>query len=96
MAGACSGCPSERRPLLGPCRWGEPDLLLPDLVAAGVLAPDGQTCLPPEDEDHRTGHRRSPGVVERRFGLSPSPAFLRDARLPAYAVRATPRMTFEV
>jgi hypothetical protein len=77
-------------------RWGqEPDLLLPDLVAAGVLAPDGKTYLPPEDEDYKTGYRRSLGVVERRFGLSLSPAHLRDARLPAYAVRGTPRMTFD-
>jgi hypothetical protein len=75
-------------------RWGEePDLLLPDLVAAGVLSPDGKTYLPPEDEDYRTGYRRSLGVVERRFGLSLSPAFLEDARLPAYAVRGAPRMT---
>ncbi|MFF1439024.1 hypothetical protein [Streptomyces sp. NPDC058295] len=49
--------------------------------------------MPPEDEDWRTGSRRSLGVVERRFGLSLSPAFLQDARLPAYAVRGTPRMT---
>jgi hypothetical protein len=77
-------------------RWGqEPDLLLPDLVAAGVLAPDGKTYLPPEDEDYKTGYRRTLGVVERRFGLSLSPAHLRDARLPAYAVRGTPRMTLD-
>ncbi|MEU5637259.1 DUF6461 domain-containing protein [Streptomyces rishiriensis] len=75
-------------------RWGEdPDLLLPDLAAAGVLSADGRTYLPPEDEHYRTGYRRSLGVVERRFGLSLSPAFLRDARLPAYAVRGAPRMT---
>ncbi|WP_030679950.1 DUF6461 domain-containing protein [Streptomyces cellulosae] len=75
-------------------RWGrEPDLLLPDLAAAGVLAPDGRTCLPPEDEDYKTGYRRSLGVVEQRFGLSLSPAFLEDARLPACAVRGAPRMT---
>ncbi|GGR11246.1 DUF6461 domain-containing protein [Streptomyces aurantiogriseus] len=77
-------------------RWGqEPDLLLPDLVAAGVLSPDGKTYLPPEDEDYQTGYRRSLGVLERRFGLSLSPAYLRDARLPAYAVRGTPRMTLD-
>lgn len=78
-------------------RWGEePDLFLPDLVAAGVLSPDGATYLPPEDEDYRVGLRRSLGVVERRFGLSLSPAVLRDARLPAYAVRGTPRMTLDL
>ncbi|MEW2046718.1 DUF6461 domain-containing protein [Streptomyces sp. NBC_00377] len=75
-------------------RWGaEPDLLLPDLIAAGVLSPDGSTYVPPEDEDWRAGRRRSLGVVERRFGLSLSPAFLDGVRLPAYAVRGTPRMT---
>ncbi|GAB7106377.1 hypothetical protein JCM4814A_46910 [Streptomyces phaeofaciens JCM 4814] len=78
-------------------RWGEePDLFLPDLVAAGVLSPDGRTYLPPEDEDYKVGLRRSLGVVERRFGLSLSPAVLGDARLPAYAVRGTPRMTLDV
>ncbi|MBO7937389.1 hypothetical protein JTP77_015885 [Streptomyces sp. S9] len=74
-------------------RGAEPDLLLPELAAAGVLSRDGRTYLPAEDEDHRTGYRRSLGVVERRFGLSLAPAFLGDARLPAYAVRGTPRMT---
>ncbi|GKQ34978.1 DUF6461 domain-containing protein [Streptomyces sp. A012304] len=75
-------------------RWGqEPDLLLPDLVAAGVLTPDGKTYLPPEDGDYKTAYRRTLGAVERRFGLSLSPAVLDDARLPAYAVRGTPRMT---
>ncbi|MEU2285321.1 DUF6461 domain-containing protein [Streptomyces sp. NPDC013178] len=77
-------------------RWGqEPDLLLPDLVAAGILDRDGKTYLPPEDEDYKTGYRRTLGVVERRFGLSLSPAYLQDARLPAYAVRGTPRMTLD-
>ncbi|MEU1511678.1 DUF6461 domain-containing protein [Streptomyces sp. NPDC005811] len=74
-------------------RWGqEPDLLLPDLVAAGLLSADGKTYLPPEDEHYKTRYRRSLGVVERRFGLSLCPAFLRDARLPAYAVRGEPDM----
>ncbi|MFD9318605.1 hypothetical protein ACFWDQ_13040 [Streptomyces sp. NPDC060053] len=68
------------------------DLLLPELAVVGVLSADGSTYVPPEDEDRRTGSRRSPGVVERRFGLSLSPVFLADARLPAYAVRGTPRM----
>ncbi|MFH9861586.1 DUF6461 domain-containing protein [Streptomyces sp. NPDC017202] len=77
-------------------RWGrEPDLLLPDLVAAGVLSSDGKTYLPSEDEDYRTGYRRGLGVVERRFGLSLPREYLEDARLPAYAVRGTPRMTLD-
>lgn len=75
-------------------RWGaNPDLFVPELVAAGVLSPDGGALVPSPDEPWRTGCRRSPGVVERRFGLSLSPAVLRDARLPAYAVRGAPRMT---
>ncbi|MFI9102874.1 DUF6461 domain-containing protein [Streptomyces fildesensis] len=74
-------------------RWGEePDLLLADLVAAQVLDPDGATLLHPEDEPYTDTYRRTLGVVERRFGLSLSPAYLREARLPAYAVRGTPDM----
>ncbi|WP_367319011.1 DUF6461 domain-containing protein [Streptomyces sp. HUAS ZL42] len=83
------GLAEERR------RWGEePDVLLPDLVAGNVLAADGDTQLAAEDEHFRVVYRRTLGVVERRFGLSLSPACLDDARLPAYAVRGTPRMTF--
>lgn len=74
-------------------RWGaEPDLLLPELVAAGVLAPDGETHCAPEDEHYKITYRRSLAVVEAHFGLSLSPAYLNEARLPAYAVRGTPRM----
>ncbi|WP_199848029.1 hypothetical protein [Streptomyces dysideae] len=77
-------------------RWGqEPDLLLPELATAGILTPDGTAQLAPEDEDFRTGYRRTLGVVARRFGLSLDPAYLDGARLPAYAVRGTPRMSFE-
>ncbi|MFI1398561.1 DUF6461 domain-containing protein [Streptomyces sp. NPDC020681] len=74
-------------------RWGrEPDLLLADLVAAQVLDPDGVTLLASEEENFRDTYRRTLGVVERRFGLSLSPAYLQEARLPAYAVRGTPDM----
>ncbi|MBT2488054.1 hypothetical protein J7E96_05805 [Streptomyces sp. ISL-96] len=74
-------------------RWGEePDLLVPDLVAGQVLGPDGETLLAPEDEHYLATYRRTLGVVERRFGLSLSPAYLQEARLPAYAVRGTPDM----
>jgi hypothetical protein len=74
-------------------RYGEePDLLLPDLVAGQVLDPDGVTLLAAEDEPFRDIYRRTLGVVERRLGLSLSPACLKEARLPAYAVRGTPDM----
>ncbi|MDT0543575.1 MULTISPECIES: DUF6461 domain-containing protein [Streptomyces] len=84
-------------------RWGEePDLLLPDLVAAGILRPDGKThCAPEEDEeededeDYAALRGRTLAVVEKRFGLSLPPVFLTEARLPAYAVRGTPDMTTE-
>ncbi|MEU7022520.1 DUF6461 domain-containing protein [Streptomyces sp. NPDC046203] len=75
-------------------RWGEePDLLLPDLVAGGVLRPDGAMSAAQEaDGLGEAAARRTLGVVERRFGLSLSPSVLRDACLPAYAVRGTPDM----
>ncbi|MFE2971631.1 hypothetical protein ACFXKC_50250 [Streptomyces sp. NPDC059340] len=72
-------------------RWGrEPDLLLPDLVAGHVLQPDGTTLVAHEREHYTDTYRRTLGVIEQRFGLSLSPAYLREARLPAYAVRGTP------
>lgn len=76
-------------------RWGrEPDLLLPDLVAAQVLRPDGTTRRAAEGEHYRTAYRRTLGVIEKRFGLSLPPVCLNEARLPAYAVRGTPQMCF--
>ncbi|MGW1728626.1 DUF6461 domain-containing protein [Streptomyces sp. NPDC002306] len=74
-------------------RWGqEPDLLLPDLVAAHVLQPDATAVPAYEREHYRDTYRRTLGVIERRFGLSLPPAYLKEARLPAYAVRGTPDM----
>ncbi|GAA0612596.1 DUF6461 domain-containing protein [Streptomyces crystallinus] len=74
-------------------RWGaEPDLLLAELVAAGVLAPDGYTRCAPEDEHYKITYRRTLAVVEAHFSLSLSPTCLNEAHLPAYAVRGTPRM----
>ncbi|MFE6184014.1 DUF6461 domain-containing protein [Streptomyces sp. NPDC056465] len=74
-------------------RWGrEPDLLLPDLVSGHVLQPDGKTLIAPETEHYTDAYRRTLGVIEQRFGLSLSPAYLNEARLPAYAVRGTPDM----
>ncbi|MGW2870356.1 DUF6461 domain-containing protein [Kitasatospora sp. NPDC001225] len=74
-------------------RWGqEPDLLVPDLVAAGVLEADGVTSCDPGREPDGAARRRTLGAVERRFGLSlPRDAF-GGLRLPAYAVRGTPGM----
>ncbi|QNP74548.1 hypothetical protein IAG44_37245 [Streptomyces roseirectus] len=51
------------------------------MTAAGILTPDGDTFLPADDEA-----TRSLAVLERRFGLSLSPAVLRDARLPAHTL----------
>ncbi|MFJ8624816.1 DUF6461 domain-containing protein [Kitasatospora sp. NPDC093550] len=75
-------------------RWGqEPDLLVPDLIAAGVLEPDGVTPRAPEGGDGGVAaHRRTLGAVERRFGLSLPRAALDGLRLRAYAVRGTPGM----
>ncbi|GHF56506.1 hypothetical protein GCM10018790_38120 [Kitasatospora xanthocidica] len=72
-------------------RWGqEPDLLVPDLVAAGVLEADGVTPCHPEGDGGDAAHRRTLGAVERRFGLSLPRAALDGLRLAAYAVRGTP------
>ncbi|RKT12128.1 hypothetical protein BX285_6094 [Streptomyces sp. 1114.5] len=81
-------------------RWGqEPDLLVPDLIAASVLERDGVTpCDPAAAGSAGAGagagaaHRRALGAVERRFGLSLPRAALDGLRLPAYAVRGKPGM----
>ncbi|MEU4351861.1 hypothetical protein [Streptomyces sp. NPDC023838] len=58
-------------------RWGaEPDLLLAELVSAGILAPDGYTYCAPEGEHYTITYRRSLAVVEAHFSLSLSPACL--------------------
>ncbi|MER6315419.1 hypothetical protein ABT237_16805 [Streptomyces sp. NPDC001581] len=82
------GVGEERR------RWGaRPDLLLSDLIAAGVLRPDGSKVFAPDDEPHSVTHARTLAILEQRFGLSLPRAALREGRLPAYAVRGTPDMT---
>jgi hypothetical protein len=64
--------------------------------AMGLLAapdhekPDGRELARPEGEPHRVAHRRTPAVLERRFGLSLPRSALAGDRLPAYAVRGTP------
>ncbi|MFF7654461.1 DUF6461 domain-containing protein [Streptomyces sp. NPDC007983] len=83
-------------------RWGkEPDLLLPDLVAAGILNPDGDTYPADSDEDEDESvdyvarDRRALAVVEERFALSlPRTVFTED-RLPAYAVKGAPAPDFD-
>ncbi|MFI5534206.1 DUF6461 domain-containing protein [Kitasatospora sp. NPDC051853] len=66
-------------------RGGEqPDLLLADLIAAGVLTPDGR---PHPGTDYRARKDRSLGVLERRFGLGLPQEVIGDLPLTAYAVR---------
>jgi hypothetical protein len=83
-------------------RWGEePDLLLPDLVAAGLLLPDGVTDPVPEEEyddydyDYAERDRRSLAVFEKRLGLSLPRTVLTEDRLPVYAVMGSPADDFE-
>jgi hypothetical protein len=68
--------------------WREgsrPDLLLPEIVDAGVLHADG-TYAWPEDSDHRDRDRNTLSVIERRFGISLSRSDVENGRLPAYAI----------
>lgn len=75
-------------------RWGrQPDLLVPDLVAAGVLDPGGDYAIP-GDGPFRDHHRRTIAVIEGRFGLSlPGEAFV-ITPLPAFVVRGRPDLPF--
>ncbi|WP_243436938.1 DUF6461 domain-containing protein [Streptomyces sp. FH025] len=74
-------------------RWGQdPDLLVPELVAAAVLAADGVTPAGPGGEPCAAARRRTLGAVGRRFGLELPRAVLGELRLPAYVVRGMPDM----
>ncbi|MEV7283435.1 hypothetical protein AB0O01_02500 [Streptomyces sp. NPDC093252] len=64
------------------------DLPVPDLVAAGLLTPDGGTRIPPPDGRYGTAWRQSVDFLERRFGLTLSASAFRDLALTAYPVRA--------
>ncbi|MFD6421686.1 DUF6461 domain-containing protein [Streptomyces sp. NPDC060198] len=77
-------------------RYGEgDDPLLPELVAAGILRPDGAALHDPGIHD-RDGHgRRSLAVFEERFGLSLPRTALAGDRLPVYAVMGSPAADFE-
>ncbi|AEN11006.1 MULTISPECIES: hypothetical protein [unclassified Streptomyces] len=76
-------------------RYGqESDLLLPDLVAAGVLHPGGETyCAPDDDYDER--RRRGLAVFEKRFGLSLPRTVLTEDALPVYAIMGSPHPDFD-
>ncbi|MFI9161995.1 DUF6461 domain-containing protein [Kitasatospora aureofaciens] len=72
-------------------RWGqEPDLLVPELVAANVLEADGVTRCAPGTVPYPSAWQRTLGVVGRRFGLRLPRAVLGELRLPAYVVRGRP------
>ncbi|GGZ72135.1 DUF6461 domain-containing protein [Streptomyces subrutilus] len=60
-----------------------PDFLVPELVAAKVLAPDGG-CAASDDEPGRDRDRRTLAVLEHRFGLSLPRHLIESAALPAY------------
>lgn len=81
-------------------RYGdEPDLLLPDLVAAGILRPDGGTYRDPRIgfgiDDYEDRKRLGLAVFEGRFGLSLPRSALAEARLPVYAIMGSPAPDFE-
>ncbi|MFE5810261.1 DUF6461 domain-containing protein [Streptomyces sp. NPDC056491] len=66
-------------------RWGEqPDLLLPQLIAAGVLHPGGEYARP-EGESYRDRDRHTLALIESRFGLA-LPRNAVAGRLPAFLI----------
>lgn len=80
-------------------RYGhEPDLLLPDLVAAGILRRDGQTYrhrLIDDYGDYCDRKRLGLAVFEERFGLSLPRSALAEDALPVYAIMGSPAPDFE-
>lgn len=67
-------------------RWGEqPDLLLPELMAAGVLHPDG-TYARPEGESYLDRDRHTLALIETRFGLSLPRDEVVNQRLRAFLI----------
>ncbi|WP_328719306.1 hypothetical protein OHT52_07235 [Streptomyces sp. NBC_00247] len=77
-------------------RYGEGgDPLLPELVAAGILRPDGAALRDPGIDDHDGHRRRTLAVFEERFGLSLPRTSLAGGRLPVYAVMGSPAADFE-
>ncbi|MEW1867248.1 hypothetical protein AB0420_03465 [Streptomyces caelestis] len=77
-------------------RWGEErDRFLPDLVAAGILNPDGDTYRETGDYDRVERKRLGLAVFEERLGLSLPRTVLTEDRLPVYAVMGSPADDFE-
>ncbi|MDX3118136.1 DUF6461 domain-containing protein [Streptomyces scabiei] len=67
-------------------RWGDqPDLLLPELVAAGVLHSDGEYARP-EDESYQDRDRHTLALIETRFGLVLPCDVLESEPLPAFVI----------
>ncbi|MFJ3086754.1 hypothetical protein [Streptomyces sp. NPDC086838] len=67
-------------------RWGnQPDFLLPELVAAGVLHPDGEYARP-EDEPYRDRDRHTLAIIEARFGLALPHLVLENEPLPGLVI----------
>ncbi|GAA0617601.1 DUF6461 domain-containing protein [Streptomyces crystallinus] len=83
--GVCSFEIGGERTRQGPC----PDLLVPDLIRGGVLA-DGDEYAQPDGQPMAERHRRTLGILERRFGLTLSRGYLESVLLPAFAVRGAP------
>ncbi|MFD7105717.1 DUF6461 domain-containing protein [Streptomyces celluloflavus] len=77
-------------------RYGqEPDLLLPDLVAAGILHPYGESYCDPDIDDYDDRKRLGLAIFEERFGLSLPCTALAEAPLPVYAIKGSPAPDFE-
>ncbi|MCJ1676756.1 DUF6461 domain-containing protein [Streptomyces sp. APSN-46.1] len=61
----------------------QPDFLLPELVAAKILSPDG-AYIRPEDEPYEERDRLTLAVLEARFGLCLPRHLVEEAALPAF------------
>ncbi|MFE6834091.1 DUF6461 domain-containing protein [Streptomyces sp. NPDC057705] len=61
----------------------QPDFLLPELIAARILAPDG-ACARPDEEPYEVRDRHTLAVLEHRFGLCLPRHLIEDTPLPAY------------
>ncbi|MFF9432131.1 DUF6461 domain-containing protein [Streptomyces sp. NPDC014746] len=67
-------------------RWGtQPDLLLPELIAASILDGDGE-YIRPDDEPFYERDRCTLALIETRFGLSLPHDVLAEEPLPAFVI----------